>query len=274
MCVYFYLALRFEASLKGKRVRMRGSSLGSNLSVLLGQLSISLDNGHPSLYVVREWARYIVSPLGCLTTSPHALRSMSILLCNWGMGVILKAHHKDARVYILALRLEASLKWKRVRMTWHVVKRPFGDSDSPISLDNGHPSLYAVRGCGGLLGTIFRLTQTFTPSLRFRASSSKWLEGMSALCAHLSMLSFTDSVPYGYRYPPICWWRAYQPCCSSFDVSLRILCLTVTDTLQYGNGDVGVFVSKHPKMLYTIHLRIAVGGIPMMFQIGYKGTKK
>jgi len=184
------------------------------------------------------------------------------------MGVILKAHHKDARVYILALRLEASLKWKRVRMTWHVVKRPFGDSDSPISLNNGHPSLYAVRGCARWLlwdNLSIDIENDFFPSLRFRASSSKRLEGMSALCAHLSMLSYTDSVPYGHRYPPICWWRVYQPCCSSFDVSLRILYLTVTDTLQYGNGDVGVFVSEHPKMLCTIHLRIAVRGIPMMF---------
>jgi hypothetical protein len=79
----------------------------------------------------------------------HSL-SLRIMTSSYeveGCAVFVEKHHKDARVYILALRLEASLKWKRVRMTWHVVKRPFGDSDSPISLDNGHPSLYVVRGC-------------------------------------------------------------------------------------------------------------------------------
>ena len=45
-------------------------------------------------------------------------------------------------------------------------------------------------------------------------------------------------------------------------MSLRILCLTVTDTLQYGNGDGDVY-----------NLRIAVRRHPHIVHFGYKGTQ-
>ena len=74
-----------------------------------------------------------------------------------------------------------------------------------------------------------------------------------------------SSHPYGLGHPLVNGWRACQPYVLIFRCCLlRIQCLTVTDTLQYGNGDVGVFVSEHPKMLCTIHLRIAVRGIPSL----------
>ena len=48
--------------------------------------------------------------------------------------------------------------------------------------------------------------------------------------------------------------------------------LTIWGILLYIDGDVGVFVIEHPKMLCTIHLRIAVRRHPHIFQIGCKGS--